>query len=333
MRGSVAVASLAALRGAACAFSGRRAFAAAPSITKVVHFLRHGQAEHNPRAEAARDAGASFDEFLQLMKEDDAFDAALTPLGERQAEETGATFRARLAGVELVVASPLSRAVVTAAIALGVRSRSGIGSVPFMLTKSLRRELAEAVGLSEAEIRDIDPAAAHELIAQTRPLRRFVAIESIRERNGLLLNGKRRSRSALGDMHPYCDFSLLPDEEDVLWREEALESEASTRARAHESLEWIMAQPETDVLCAAHGGIYSALFADAKAPEVSWSDSSEGSLVEEDAAACAERGVEVVLAPGLTARFGNCELRSCLVVAEHDARGAMNRIKLKPWRT
>ena len=172
MRGTPSV-TAASLR----AFSGRRTNAAERSTTKIVHFLRHGQAEHNPRAEAARDAGASFDEFLQLMKEDDAFDAALTPLGERQAEDAGTLFRTRLAGVQLVVASPLSRAVVTAAIALGVRTRSSMASVPFMLTKAVRRELAETVGLSESEIRAIDPAAAHELIAQQRPPRRFVAIE------------------------------------------------------------------------------------------------------------------------------------------------------------
>jgi broad specificity phosphatase PhoE len=321
MRGTPSV-TAASLR----AFSGRRTNAAERSTTKIVHFLRHGQAEHNPRAEAARDAGASFDEFLQLMKEDDAFDAALTPLGERQAEDAGTLFRTRLAGVQLVVASPLSRAVVTAAIALGVRTRSSMASVPFMLTKAVRRELAETVGLSESEIRAIDPAAAHELIAQQRPPRRFVAIESIRERNGLLLNGKRRARSELAAMHPYCDFSLLTEEEDVLWTEHALESEPSTRARAHESLAWIMAQPESDVLCAAHGGIYSALFARENASDASW---SEGAAVEEDAL-LAQGRVDVLLAPGLTTRFGNCELRSCRVVAERDATGATTVIKMEP---
>ena len=54
---------------------------------KRVHFLRHGQAQHNPRAEAARSAGCSFDAFLQLMKADDAYDAELTALGRAQAEE------------------------------------------------------------------------------------------------------------------------------------------------------------------------------------------------------------------------------------------------------
>ena len=34
-------------------------------ISKVIHFLRHGQAQHNPRAEASRDAGCDFAEFLR----------------------------------------------------------------------------------------------------------------------------------------------------------------------------------------------------------------------------------------------------------------------------
>ena len=42
---------------------------------KRVLIVRHGQAQHNPRAEAAREAGCSFDEFLRLMELDDAHDA------------------------------------------------------------------------------------------------------------------------------------------------------------------------------------------------------------------------------------------------------------------
>ena len=45
---------------------------------KRVSIIRHGQAQHNPRAEAAREAGCSFDEFLRLMELDDAHDAGKT---------------------------------------------------------------------------------------------------------------------------------------------------------------------------------------------------------------------------------------------------------------
>ena len=83
---------------------------------KRIMFLRHGQAVHNPRAEVARENGCSFDEFLQLMHEDDAYDADLTALGEKQAREAGLSGHVKdaLQNVEMIVSSPLSRAIRTA---------------------------------------------------------------------------------------------------------------------------------------------------------------------------------------------------------------------------
>mmetsp|Transcript_48204 Transcript_48204/g.114698 ORF Transcript_48204/g.114698 Transcript_48204/m.114698 type:complete len:257 (-) Transcript_48204:172-942(-) len=81
--------------------------------SKVVHLVRHGQAQHNPRAEKARNAGCDTPTFLELMRQDDAFDAALTPTGLEQA--AGASQHS-IRGVELIVASSLSRAIDTADI-------------------------------------------------------------------------------------------------------------------------------------------------------------------------------------------------------------------------
>lgn len=85
------------------------------SIRKLVWLVRHGEAMHNPRAEAMRSAGCSFDAFLQAMAEDDHFDADLTALGKQQAERA----RVRVEGEEqpeVVLVSPLSRAIDTAQI-------------------------------------------------------------------------------------------------------------------------------------------------------------------------------------------------------------------------
>lgn len=88
--------------------------------SKRLILLRHGQALHNPRAEVARTAGCSFEEFLRLMKEDDALDAALTELGRGQARQAcrdvkgGSEAALR---IELLVSSPLSRALETASLA------------------------------------------------------------------------------------------------------------------------------------------------------------------------------------------------------------------------
>lgn len=92
--------------------------------TKRICFLRHGQALHNPRAEEAKDNGCSHSTFLNLMQEDDAFDARLTTLGESQASKAGEMNAEKLASIELVVSSPLSRAIKTADLAAPVCSES-----------------------------------------------------------------------------------------------------------------------------------------------------------------------------------------------------------------
>jgi broad specificity phosphatase PhoE len=86
--------------------------------TKRVLLLRHGQAVHNPRAEAARENGCPFDEFLSLMREDDAFDSPLTELGEHQAIQVGRQLQQALHNIDMIVSSPLSRALRTADLVL-----------------------------------------------------------------------------------------------------------------------------------------------------------------------------------------------------------------------
>lgn len=89
----------------------------ARSVSNVKHkhlyIIRHGQAMHNPRAEVAKDAGCSMEEFIELMRQDDAMDADLTGLGKVQA--TSVERPDHLSShVQLVVSSPLSRALETA---------------------------------------------------------------------------------------------------------------------------------------------------------------------------------------------------------------------------
>ena len=84
-------------------------------LMKDLMILRHGQATHNPRAEAAKAAGCSFDTFFDLMRQDDSLDSPLTDLGRQQAAAVCAQHHASLLQpAELVVSSPLSRALETA---------------------------------------------------------------------------------------------------------------------------------------------------------------------------------------------------------------------------
>ena len=98
---------------------------ALPGKSKRIFLLRHGQAMHNPRAEAAKDRGCSHEKFLSLMQEDDCFDAPLTQLGRDQAHEARLSTAARAAAshIDLVVASPLSRALETADLVFPVSAQ------------------------------------------------------------------------------------------------------------------------------------------------------------------------------------------------------------------
>jgi broad specificity phosphatase PhoE len=90
------------------------------ATTKDLYLLRHGQATHNPRAEVARANGCLFDDFLELMRQDDSLDSELTALGREQArsvfEKHGSNRHFRL--IDLVVSSPLSRTMQTADLAV-----------------------------------------------------------------------------------------------------------------------------------------------------------------------------------------------------------------------
>eukprot|EP00040_Diaphanoeca_grandis_P008706 m.46148 g.46148 ORF g.46148 m.46148 type:complete len:271 (-) comp20160_c0_seq3:188-1000(-) len=82
--------------------------------TKVLVLVRHGQAMHNVRAEPLKAKGCTFQEFLDQMKQDDALDADLTETGRTQAHEAATIHKHITPGLQLVVASTLSRAVDTA---------------------------------------------------------------------------------------------------------------------------------------------------------------------------------------------------------------------------
>jgi len=186
---------------------------------KKILFLRHGQAAHNPRAEEAKDNGCSHDTFLNLMKEDDKFDAELTELGEKQAMDGRIMHQNRLTDVDLVVSSPLSRAMKTADLTLcperGVQS-----SFPLNATKHPKR----------------------------------ICLEELREINGWLLNAKRRSRTDLKKIfHDRWDFDVL-SEEDETWTEE-MESYADCGERGYQAFLWLLRRNEKQILVVSHGGI------------------------------------------------------------------------------
>ena len=190
----------------------------AHNSTKRVLFLRHGQAEHNPRAEEAREKGCSHETFLSLMKEDDSFDSDLTSLGVSQGRSVKKRYEAQLRDVELVVSSPLSRALKTADLAICPNE-----------------------GLSSSDGRRFHPPR--------------ICVEHFREINGYLLNAKRRDRENLIQLfHSRWDFDTCIPETDETWTD-SLESQEDCGERGYQGLLWVSQRKEDNILVVCHGGI------------------------------------------------------------------------------
>jgi len=186
--------------------------------SKILHLVRHGQALHNVRAEAARSAGCSFDEFLQLMREDDAVDADLTPIGVQQAEAVRDDTTAR---PQLVVASPLSRALQTADIIFGAGATAPRSPPPFVCLETFR----ERNGLL--------------LNGMRRPA------SFLRERFGAV---------DFDDIAPGDEDAAWHE-----WGDKRLENAPTCAKRAYAGLQWIAARPEEDIALVAHGGLFDAM--------------------------------------------------------------------------
>lgn len=185
---------------------------------KELIIVRHGQAQHNPRAEVAKAKGCSMEEFIALMREDDVLDAVLTEDGRLQAQA------ARLssewaASIQLVVSSSLSRALETAD---HVHPPLSVSSTSWPLPKhNVRR----------------------------------VSHEHFREVSGDLLNCKRRTKSELAASFPHWDLTELVDEEDALWTP-IMEDLGAAAERGYLGLKWLMEDcPEEKILLVSHGGI------------------------------------------------------------------------------
>ena len=258
------------------------AAAMSPFTTKRLYIIRHGQAMHNPRAEKARAEGCSHDEFLEIMRQDDHLDAPLTKLGVKQAKEGEARYGQLLQNAELVVSSPLSRAVQTADAIVPPRTSDTEANAAHSSTSSQPTTDHHARSFA---------TSSSSLASDVAPKR--LVLESLREINGWLLNAKRRSRSDLEKDFPAWDFSELEDEEDCLWTEE-LETQPDCAERGYLSLLSLAKRPEQKMVVVAHGGLLR--FTMNMHPRVGVRDGRNGGDTSD--LRCAK------------SRFGNCEVRA-----------------------
>ncbi len=183
---------------------------------RTVHFLRHGEAEHERRAaaEALRGVVCRCDEFEAAGRTPGAcpywdpvlVDSELTDTGRRQVGGLGANL-----GAECVYSAASLRALESALLAFP--GRSGPAQDP------------------------------------RRPP--IVALEELRARTGAHMHSRRRSLGEHRRRFPEVDFGRISSEDDLLWSPQT-ESRALLDARAARFVRILFAQPKQTVAVVTH---------------------------------------------------------------------------------
>lgn len=193
--------------------------------TKIVHFQRHGQGYHNLLGDVLRDAGIrpdifSSDPAINPWIRPEIVDSPLTELGKRQCE--GQRASASLLNPEVVVVSPLLRAVQTAKLSFADydcdSSNNGNSAVP------------------------------------------WIAHEGCREELGYLVCNKRRQLSEIRSDFPELQYPPEMAEEDNLWNPSAFESETAKGNRIYGFLvDFLAERPEQNLAVVCHSAWLAAM--------------------------------------------------------------------------
>ncbi|KMZ56387.1 Phosphoglycerate mutase-like protein [Zostera marina] len=193
---------------------------------KTLHLLRHAQGTHNMAVEK------DFKAYLSSYH----FDAHLTPLGWQQVHNMRRHVRSSglFKELDLVIVSPLLRTMQTAVGVFGGDGYTdGITSLPLMV------ENAGSSNHSAISCLNCPP---------------FLAVEKCREHLGVYPCDKRRSISEYRQLFPAIDFSLIENDDDILWKAEVRETNEELAARGVDFLNWLWSRKEKEVAIVTHGG-------------------------------------------------------------------------------
>ncbi|XP_027354020.1 phosphoglycerate mutase-like protein 1 isoform X2 [Abrus precatorius] len=229
---------------------------------KTLHLVRHAQGFHNVEGEKNPEAYLSYD----------LFDANLTPLGWKQVDNLRAHVKASGLSkrIELVITSPLLRTMQTAVGVFGGEEYTdGIDVLPLMY---------DNVG-------DSGRGAISSLNSPP-----FIAVELCREHLGVHPCDKRSSITEYQHMFPAIDFSLIENDEDILWKPDNREKNEEVAARGLKFLEWLWTRKEKEIAVVTHSGfLFHALSA--------FGNDCHPTVKNE-----------------ICTHFANCELRSVVIV-------------------
>ncbi|TKW02870.1 hypothetical protein SEVIR_7G034400v4 [Setaria viridis] len=230
---------------------------------KTVHLVRHAQGVHNVEGEKDRSA----------YRSPALLDAPITPLGWRQVDSLREHVKncGLAKKIELVICSPLLRTMQTAVGVFGGESYTGgVGSPPLMV---------ENAGQSER------------LAISSLNCPPFLAIETCRERlQGDHPCDKRRSITEYRTLFPAIDFSLIMNDEDVLWLPDVREAHKSVAARGMKFMDWLWTREEKEIAIVTH------------------------SVLLQDTLRMYSKECHPTIRYEMSKRFANCELRSMVLV-------------------
>ncbi|XP_017249413.2 phosphoglycerate mutase-like protein 1 isoform X2 [Daucus carota subsp. sativus] len=194
--------------------------------SKTIHLVRHAQGIHNVAGE--KDHSAYLSQEL--------FDAHLTPLGWQQVDNLHKHVHASgiIDRVELVVVSPLLRTMQTAVGTFGGEAGADGTNVPPLMMENAGKSNRPAISSSKCPP--------------------FIAVELCREHMGVHPCDQRRSISEYKPIFPAIDFSLIENEDDVLWKADVREKNEEVAARGKKFLDWLWTRKEKEIAVVTHSG-------------------------------------------------------------------------------
>ena len=122
-------------------------------MPKVIHWIRHGEAEHNIVAQNARDAGLSDAEKRRKISDEKLADAPLTTKGTAQAEHLNRALKETNIAVEFIVVSPLKRTLQTATLAFG--------QTKMLAHSDARERMSSLKSERRSDLADLSPQFPH----------------------------------------------------------------------------------------------------------------------------------------------------------------------------
>ncbi|KAM0932198.1 putative histidine phosphatase superfamily, clade-1 [Dioscorea sansibarensis] len=192
--------------------------------SKTLHLVRHAQGIHNVAGEKDHVAYSS----LKF------FDACITSLGWSQIdnlrEHVNACGLAKR--IELIITSPLLRTMQTAVGVFGGESYLDGMNVPPLMVENAGNSNRPAISSLNCPP--------------------FVAVETCRERLGVNACDKRRNISEYKLLFPAIDFSLIENEEDILWEADKRESNEALAARGLRFINWLWTRQEKEIAIVTH---------------------------------------------------------------------------------